>query len=157
MAEQKTQQNQDKWIALPRMTVKNIGGKPRKVSEEVPQVYIGRIWGEANGSKIKELSSGDPMTIFVGDFRATNMDGDKFECNRMSLPESISESLEAALAVSAGKPVAFAFDLYANFSANSPVGYGYAVKSLVKTEASNRVEEMTVALLKTKALPAAKS
>lgn len=142
-----TQNQTLEFKPLSRITVAMIGGKPKEAIKQDSQVFVGRFFGEAHQHFSKELKSGGFMNYLIGEFRAVNPEGGKFQSSKLAVAESILEPIQAMLRTSDGNPVQFAFDLYANPSEKSPVGYDYAMKPLVETEAANRIEKMTAMLM----------
>ena len=133
------------WAPLPQMTLKKLGCDPKEAVRKEETIYMGRVFGEASSMKTKEAKNGDLYSYLVGEFRAINNEGKKFEAQKLFLPGGILEQIEAALTAADGKPVQFGYDIYATPDDNS-VGYRYAAKTLLKSEASDRLTEITKAL-----------
>lgn len=128
---------------LRSLNVAAIGGKPKLCVNSGKPIFVGRIYGEVTDVKHKEDRNGKLQAQFVGEFVGVGPDGSVFSSGRLYLPGTISEGLEGQLKTSDGKPVRFAYDLVAVEAEKSPVGYVYSMKTLIKTEASDRIAEMT--------------
>lgn len=129
---------------ISKMNVKAIGGQPHDVlKDKTKPVFCGRFFGICNGVKTKELANHSMMTVFLGAFRAEGPEGELFESNRLNLPGSLADQMEAAVRANAPAATDFAFDVFANFNDKSPVKYDYAIRAIVKTQAENRLEELT--------------
>lgn len=133
------------WAPLPQMTFKKMGCDPKDAVRKEQSVYMCRVFGEASDMKTKEAKNGDLYSYLVGEFRGISSEGKKFEAQKLFLPGGILEQIEAALKAANGKPVQFGYDVYATPDDNS-VGYRYAAKTLLKSEASDRLTEITKAL-----------
>lgn len=131
------------WSPLPQMNIKKCGGDPKQAIRDGKQTFMCRIYGEATDVKTKEARSGDAYTYLVGAFRGIGPDGTKYESDKLFLPGGIQESVEASYKAGGEKPVTFAYDIFANEDKDSSVGYRYAAKALMKTEASSRLDAMS--------------
>ncbi len=107
---------------------------------------MGRCYGEAMDVKVKTARSGDPYTYLLGEFRFINAKGEGFESSKLFLPGTILEPLEAQIKGADGAPVQFAYDIFANPDDKITVGFRYAIKQLVKAEASNRLEALAASV-----------
>jgi hypothetical protein len=125
--------------------VKAIGASPKEAAKTGEPYYCGRIYGEATSVKTKEKKNGDMYSYLVGEFRGIGPDGKKFESMKLFLPGGIFEQVESSL-TSTGKPVTFGFDIFAQPDDGVAFGYRYGYRSILKTEASSRLEAMSVAL-----------
>lgn len=134
------------WSPLGDMTIKKIGADPKDAIRQNATVFMGRIFGEASALKTKDAKNGDVYQYLIGDFRAVNAKGDKYESTKLFLPGRLLEEIEAALN-STGQPVEFGYDIFATLDESSSVGYKYAVKTVVKTEASDRVSKMAASVM----------
>lgn len=101
-----------------------------------------RVIGVANELLEKEARSGQPYKQLIGDFQMLNAAGERYTSNKLFLPGTIMENVEAALKAAAGAPVKFAYDIVARPDNDSSLGYVYGAKSLIKTEASDLMAEM---------------
>jgi hypothetical protein len=138
------------FTPLPQITIKALGGDGKdaiRANEgKGGTVFMCRIYGEIADIKTKEARTGDVYDYFIGEFRAVDAEGKGYESSKLFLPSTIKEPLQGALGVSDGKPVKFGFDIFANPDNKTTIGYRYATKGLVKTEASDRLVEMGAAL-----------
>lgn len=134
------------WLPLGDMSIKKLGVSALDAVRQGKQVYLCRIFGEAVDFKIKDAKSGDPYTYLIGDFRAVNSAGAKFESTKLFLPGRLLEEIEGALK-STGNPVEFGYDIYSTPDASSSTGYKYAAKALIKTESSDRVAKLAAAVM----------
>lgn len=142
--EAKTQtEDRPEFLPLAQMTLKAMDCDPKEAIRQRKPVFMAKIFGEAQEVKTKMGKSGDPYSYLIGDFRGWNSNGEGFESNKLQLPKSIQEIPEAALNSSDGKAVTFGYEIYSVEDAKSPVGYKYAAKTLVKTEAQDRLEALT--------------
>jgi len=124
------------------LTFKKAGFDPKECIRQNKNVYLGAVFGEMVGFKTKEAKSGDTYTILIGQFRIVNAaEKANFESEKMILPGSIQETLEATFSSGGGKPVVFGYDIFAAPSDNT-IGYQYAVKTIIKSAASDRLEEI---------------
>jgi hypothetical protein len=143
------------WQPLGDMSIKKLGCDAKDAiranNGKGGNVYMCRIFGEAVEYKTKEGKSGDMYNYLIGDFRGVNAKGEKFESTKLFLPGRLLEEVESALK-SSGQPVEFGYDIFSTVDDSSSVGYKYAVKAVVKTEASDRVEKMA-ALVMAKPMP----
>lgn len=127
---------------VPQLTFKKAAFDPKECIRQKKQVYLGSVFGEMAGLKVKEAKSGDTYTILIGQFRIVNeVNKEMYESEKAILPGSIQETLEATFNSGGSKPVVFGYDVYATPSDNT-VGYQYAVKTLIKSEASDRLTEI---------------
>ena len=131
------------FLPLAQMTLKACGCNPKEAIKQEKQVFMAKIFGEASAVKTKVARSGDPYSYLMGEFRAVNGEKLGFEANKLFLPGGIFEQVEAAVNASDGKPVQFGYDIYSIPDEKSSVGYRYSAKMLLKTEASNRLDELT--------------
>ena len=128
---------------IPQMTIKKLDVDPREAfATKSPSMYLCRIFGQATGIKTKEARSGDPYSYLVGEFSAVNNKGEAFDSEKLFLPASIQESVESQLKAANGAAVRFGYDIFACYDDKVSVGYRYAAKAVVKTEASNVIAEM---------------
>jgi len=127
---------------IPQMNIKKIGANPKEAVKQEKAVFMGRIYGECTSIKTKEARSGDVYNYMVGQFRAVNGAGEKFESEKLFLPGGIFETIESAWKAGGEQPVQFGYDIFAVPDTNS-VGYRYSAKSLIKTEASDRLAGMS--------------
>lgn len=144
------------WQPLADMTIKKLGCDPKDAiranAGKGGNVYLCRIFGEAVAIKTKEAKSGDMYSYLIGEFRAVNGNNEKYEATKLFLPGRLMEEVETALASAEGAPVQFGYDIYSTVDKDSSVGYKYAAKSVVKTEASSRLNDMAKTL-ESKPLP----
>jgi len=138
------------FLPLTQMNLKACGCNPKEAIKQSKAVFMARVFGEAQDVKTKTARSGDPYSYLVGDFRAINGDKLGFEANKLFLPGGIFEQIEVTLKSANGKPVQFGYDIFSVPDEKSSVGYRYSAKQLMKTEASNRLEELTKELKATK-------
>jgi hypothetical protein len=143
-------ESKPEWQPIPKMALKAMGSNGKEAVKQGKNVYMGRIYGEAQAVKTKENRSGDMYSYLVGEFRSINGNGEKFESGILYLPGKLFETVESMLKSADGKAVRFAYDIYSTVDEKSSVGYSYAAKTLIKTEASNRLEEMTAELTEKK-------
>lgn len=134
------------WSPLGDMTIKKLGCSALDAVRQGKQVYLCRIFGEAVDHKTKDAKSGDPYTYLIGDFRAVNAKGEKFESTKLFLPGRLLEEIEGALK-STGNPVEFGYDIYSTPDSSSSTGYKYAAKQLIKTESSDRVQKLAMSVM----------
>lgn len=139
------------WTPLGQFTMKTIGCTPKEAIKQGKAVFMARIYGEASAVKTKEAKNGDLYSYFVGEFRAINATGAKFESTKLFLPGSIFEIIEAELKAGDGKPVQFGYDVFSSPAENT-IGYQYVSKPIVKTAASDRLSMMEKAI-NDKAMP----
>jgi hypothetical protein len=132
---------------LADMTMKKMGCDPKDAIRandgKGGNVYMCRIFGEATEAKKKEAKGGNVYTYLMGVFRGVTPTGAKFESTKLFLPGRLIEEIESALKASNGGAVTFGYDIYSTVDADSSVGYKYAAQSLVKTEAQDRVKELS--------------
>jgi hypothetical protein len=143
MATKKASEERPEFLPLAQLTLKACGCNPKDAIKESKAVFMARIFGEAGSVKTKVARSGDPYSYLVGEFRAVNGDKEGFESNKLFLPGGIFEQVEAAVNAADGKPVQFGYEIYSVPDEKSSVGYRYSAKMLLKTEASNRLDELT--------------
>src|SRR5438105_3433746 len=101
------------YSPVAQITMAKIGCKPKEAIKQDKTVFMCRVFGEAVQLKTKEARSGDMYSYLLGEFRAVNSDGAKFETEKLFLPGGILESIETALKSSGDKPVQFAYDIFA--------------------------------------------
>ena len=141
-----TEGKQPDWLPLPKMQLRTLGCNGKDAVKQEKPVYMCRIFGEAQDVKTKEARSGDTYSYFVGEFRAINAGNEQFQSGILFLPGKLHETVEAAIKAAGGKGVKFAYDISSIPDEKSSVGYQYGAKSLIKTEASDRLEELTAEL-----------
>jgi hypothetical protein len=130
-------------VTLPAMNIKNCGADPKDAIRIGKQVFMCRIYGEANDSVTKEnRKTGDPYSYLVGEFRAVNAKGEQFESEKLYLPNAVQEKVQGLLKTSGGAPVRFGYDFFSTPSETASTGYQYAASVIVKTEATDRLAEM---------------
>lgn len=134
------------WAAIAQMTIKKVNADPKDAIRQSKQVFLCRIFGEATDVVVKEARTGDMYSYLIGEFRAQNAIGERFESSKLFLPGSLQEGLVGQLKAADGKSVQFGFDIFANPDEKSSVGYAYAAKQVVKTATTDRLEEMSNAL-----------
>lgn len=131
---------------IAQMTIKKLGADPKDAVRKDTTVFLCRIYGEATAKKTKEARSGDVYSYLVGEFRAENAAGEKFESEKLFLPASIQESVESQLSAAEGKAVQFGYEIFSGPDDKVSVGYRYAARAIFKTQASDRLAQMTAAL-----------
>lgn len=147
---------------LSQMTIKNCGCDPRQAIRDGKQVFMIRIFGEATASKTKEARNGDEYTYLIGSFRGVRPSltpqekadfGAEviFESDKLFLPSTLQEKIEATLATSKNA-VQFGYDIYSTPDKDVTVGYRYAAAAIVDTQATDRLDAMAESLT-AKALP----
>jgi hypothetical protein len=146
MSKKETTEQRPEFLPLAQMTIKACGCDPKDAIREKKQVFLVKVFGEANEVKTKTARSGDPYSYLIGEFRAINGEKLGFEANKLFLPGGIFEQIEAGLNASNGKAVQFAYDIYSVPDDKSSVGYRYSAKQLMKTEASTRLDDLTASL-----------
>src|SRR5574337_473796 len=114
-----------------------------------------RSFGEAAAVKSKEAKNGDVYSYLIGEFRAVNNEGAKFEAEKLFLPGGIMEKIEASLNQADGKAVQFGYDIYSTPDDSVTVGYRYAAQSVLATQATDRLATLAKSL-DAKPLPGAK-
>lgn len=127
--------------ALRKMTLKACGCDPKRAIKEEKQVFMARIAGEAVAVKTKEARSGDPYSFLIGVFMAQTPDK-TFESEALFLPGFMFEKIEAELKANDGKPVQFAYDVFARPDDKVTIGYSYVAQAVIKTQATSRLEEL---------------
>lgn len=133
-------------VALGQMTFKACGWEPKRAIKEEKKVYLGRVFGEAASYKTKEARNGDTYNYLIGEFRATGLNEGKpcfYESGKLFLPTGAMEQVEAALKTANGGAVKFAYDVFVAPDDKVTIGYRYGFKTLIKTEASNRLADLT--------------
>jgi len=131
------------FTPIAQLTIKAIGGDGKKAIKDEKQVYMGRIYGEVSEIKIKEARSGETYKLILGEFRGVNAAGEGFESNKLMLPGTLLEQLEAKLKTADGNAIKFGYDIFSNPDEKSTIGYSYAYKQIIKTEAHDRLQAMT--------------
>lgn len=131
----------DEIEVLSKMSTTTLGCKPKECIKADKQLYIGRVFGEVGGMKPKEFNGRTSM-MFLGVFQARTADGKFYQSEKLYLPGGVSESLEAAFTANDSAATKFGYDLFVSPSEKSPVGYTYSAKSVIKTEASDRLKDM---------------
>lgn len=129
------------WSPVTQMTLKGIGCLPKEAIKQEKTVFMARLYGEAAAIKTKEAKNGDVYSYFIGEFRAENGVGKRFESCKLFLPGSIFEEIEAALKAAGDKAVVFAYDIFASPSDNT-IGYQYAAKKVMKAATSDRLSQL---------------
>ena len=130
------------YTPLAQMTIKKMGGDPKEAIRQGKQVFVCRIYGEAVSLKTKEAKNGDMYSFLIGQFRGETPTG-FYESEKLFLPGSLQDNVEAALAN--GTPVQFGYDVFSTPDDNS-VGYRYAAKAIIKTEAADRIVKLSESL-----------
>lgn len=131
------------YTPIPEMNVKKLGADAKDAVRLDKTVYMCRIYGEASQVKSKEARSGDMYSYLIGQFRGINAKGEKFESEKLFLPGGIMEAVESALSIADGKPVQFGYDIFSVVDEKSSVGYRYSAKTLIKSEATDRLTAMS--------------
>lgn len=135
-----------KYEPIATMSVKKMGCDARDAIKAEGAVYMCRIYGEAVDMKTKESRNGDPYSYFVGTFRAITAEGKAFESEKLFLPGTLAETIEAQLKTSDGAGVQFGWDLFATPDDSLSIGYRYAAKTLLKPEVTERLSALTKAV-----------
>lgn len=128
---------------LPQITFKKAGCDAKEAIRQNTTVFMCRVFGEAAALKTKEARNGDTYSYLVGEFRIINSEGKGFESGKLFLPGGIMEQIEAALKAAEGRAVQFGYDVFSTVDVGTSIGYRYAAKSLLKTEASDRLATIT--------------
>lgn len=131
---------------LAQMNIKNCGVNGLQAIKEEKQVFLVRIFGEANEAKTKLNRANDPYTYLIGNFKAKNNKGERFHSDTLFLPATIQEKVEAELKSAGGNPVEFGYDIHTTPDTKSSVGYRYAATSIRKTAATDRLAAMEAEL-----------
>jgi hypothetical protein len=124
------------------MTLKAMGCNAKEAVKQDKSVFMARIFGEVAGVKVKERRSGDTYSILLGQFRGETAEK-RFESERLILPGYIHDTVTAQLESAQGKAVKFGYDIFSTPDDKSTTGYKFAAKTIIKTEASDRLAEMS--------------
>jgi len=138
---------------LAGMTMKKMGCDPKEAIRQKGPVFMARIYGEAAALKTKESKSGDVYSYLIGTFAAITAGGEKYVADKLFLPGGLLENIEAALAAADTHAVQFGYDIFAQPD-DGPIGYRYAAKTVIKSEAADRLKAMEDSLV-AKPLPGA--
>jgi len=138
MAEKQTVE----FAPIAQMSIKKMGCDAKDAIRVGKPVFMCRVFGEAADLKSKEARNGDTYSYLIGEFRAETAKGDKYESTKLFLPGGVLEQIEASLKASEGKPVQFAYDIFAAPDTDVTIGYRYAAKVLIKTDAADRLGEL---------------
>ena len=136
------------WVG--KMSVKALGCKPKKVSDENPKIALCQIFGKADGVKVGEDASGKVWEALTGSFGGINLEsGEEFRSGKLFLPPGIHEVIESAVKQLGENPdglaVKFAIEIYVVVASN-PIGYSYQAKNLIKAETTDELTEIRKAL-----------
>lgn len=134
---------EQKFETIAQISGKKCGCDARDAIKEGKQVYLYRVFGEATDSKAKESRGGDPYTYLIGEFRLITAEGKGFESNKLFLPAGLLESIEGSLKAAGDNAVQFAYDVFSTPDKDTTIGYRYAAKALIQTEASDRLAALT--------------
>jgi hypothetical protein len=135
-----------------QLTLKALGCEPESVvdiKETRARMPLAHIYGIASRFGFQEDSrgTGRTYTFFIGNFEGTNLQtGEQLQSNKLYLPDTAAEKLEATMAAAQRKlknsTVDFAFEIASVKNENSHGGYSYDVKDLLKPETSDPLERV---------------
>lgn len=125
-----------------KMDLKSLKVDPREAFARKTTIFLARVFGIANGVKYKEARTGDTYAVLLGEFFAVNERGEEYSSDVLLLPRSVQDRVVAMVETAEGKPVKFGYDLYAEYSEKSSVGYQYAVTTTIKAASHDLLQEM---------------
>jgi hypothetical protein len=131
---------EQQYETVSSISFKNCEADGKRAVKEEKTVPVGRIYGEASGIKSKEDRKGQVFSYLLGQFRFINYAGKGYESEKLFLPGGMLENIEAALKNATA--VQFAYDVVANYVPANNIGYQYAAKAIIKTEAADRMTAM---------------
>jgi hypothetical protein len=146
-----------------KISIKSIGANPKQAIKELKNapVVLAHIYGRAGDTKVVEnKEAGTTSDALLGQFEAVNVEtGELYRSAKLFLP-NIAQQLVVAevkrLLAEGGADVDFAFEIISVPSTKSAVGYEYQVKSLLKPNAADPLEQMRLKIAELrKELPAA--
>lgn len=122
------------------------------------ETFMARIFGIARSVSV-ETSTFGAYFKFSGEFRGINQDGEESAAPVLYLIEPIDSMLKSALDGSEGKPVEFAFDIYAvpDTDPRSKTGYQYRAKTLQDSKPSEPLAALQASIANAPAIPPKKS
>lgn len=157
---------------LPKITVKDVGGKPEKIlgaDDDVKRHPLMRVYGVARRIKVKSLTNPNTGEVshyeaLNGDFRAVNAEtGERFQSGVLYLPDGIhdliSDPLKTAQENNESAEVTFAMDLFSERRSNL-AKYGYGATVLGEPTVPDAIAQLEKAIEATPgvaALPAPKA
>lgn len=113
-----------------KITLGTINGVRKGFKDIKSVTFLARVFGVANSASVEPTPSGGTETKFVGEFGAVNMERKAFGAPVVFLPAQAEIQLQGVLAAAGGKPVQFAFDIFATPNV-SPVGYSITTQALI--------------------------
>lgn len=131
---------------LAEMSIKAMKCSPKEAIKQEKTVFMARVFGEVADVKTKERRDGSVYTVLLGDFVGVKADNTEYESEKLILPGGIQESVLAAVKAAEGKPIQFGYDISSTVDEGSTVGYKYAAKTIIKTEAHDRLAKMSEGL-----------
>lgn len=124
-------------------TVNNLrkGLKDVKVS-----AFVARFFGVVSSVAAEPTNSGAAQWKFTGEFQGVSADGKGHGAPVLYLPSPADEVLATAVRAAGSKPVKFGYDLYAEPSTDSVLGYVLKVVPLVEPAALDSLADLKLAL-----------
>lgn len=144
-----------------KITIKGIGANPKRAIKEEKKVLLANIYGTVSGTKqVENRINGNCDEALLGMFEAHNCEsGEIFRAGKLFLPSTAQNLVVAEIKRLLGQDdnatVTFGFEISAAPSEKAPIGYEYHVKSLLKPEVADPLEQMREKIFGTKQLPAA--
>lgn len=130
---------------LKKISISTVNALPKGGFSNIEdKVFVMRIFGMARASEIVVSQYGESFK-FKGDFRAHGQDGALNVSSVAFLPAPVDEMLASALSAGDGKPVDFAFDIYAA-PHHGERGYQYIVQTLTETAPSEPLVALAASL-----------
>lgn len=116
------------------------------------EVFVMRILGVCRAVEVVTSPYGEAIKL-KGEFRATGQDGAESVSGVCYLPDVLTDMIAGAVENAEGRPVEFAFDIFALPDETSTVGYVYDVRSLTQMEPTDAIKRLA-SNLPAPALPA---
>lgn len=113
-----------------KISLGTINGVRKGFKDVKSTLFVARIFGVVNSTAVEPTPSGGTQVKFVGEFGAVSMERKAFGAPVAFLPAQAETALHSAVVAAHGKPVKFAYDVYAAPD-SSPVGYSITVQALM--------------------------
>lgn len=127
-----------------KITVGGINGIRAGFKDIKGREFVARIAGLVSSVNPKTTTFGVSYE-FIGEFLATNMDGEMIAGPKCYLPSPADGLLVAAVDAAGGKSVEFGFDIFVQEvpkTKPSDIGYEYKIKPLIELKVSSPLEKL---------------
>ena len=128
-----------------KITIATVNNVRKGFKDVKALTFLARILGVVASMEVEPTGNGGAITKFVGEFRAVSQERKEFGAPVAYLPAAAETALAAAVKAGDGKPVKFAFDVFASPD-SSPIGYSITANPLVEPSAMRTLDELNSSL-----------